>query len=235
MFPTKSKKTFGRYSGASKRRSVRAILTDSRRRPYVRPTPEIKSYDYSVSTSGTTIPLVTVGSVSGDQTFATGMAAFNIVSNGSAFYQRNGSKINIKSVQLKAQIMKQGTADVMIRLMLVYDRQANGAYPAIGDILQINDAMGVEFYSGLNMQNKSRFSMIRDKTYNVSMGGPIITDVNEFCKGKPTWDSEFSTNTGTVSDIRTGAMYLIAFVSNLYTDNYPSISDINVRIRYYDL
>jgi len=162
----------------------------------------------------------------------TGMTEVNLIRQGATVAQRIGNKVVIKSLDLWAMVNSSTTGYGVARVMLVYDRQPNGAFPAIGDIILSQPSASVSDFSGINMANKSRFQMIRDEAVVTSgVTGPHAVILHWFCKGK--WEVEFGADAGAITDFRTGAIYLIAYYTHNYV-NVPSIADIHCRVRYYD-
>lgn len=204
-----------------------------------RPAPEIKSWDV-IPGQVTSLELVNFAhnSVAGayalPQPIAfTGMLPLNVILQGATFYNRIGAKVTIKSIQMKANfILAVAATNTVCRYMIVYDKQTNGAFPALGDILETNDTLGLTFDAGLNMTNRSRFSMLRDKTFPLDAGSGIAAHCSEYIKGR--WETEFSTTTGTIGDIRSGAIYFIAFTNGLGGHDAAYLYDATFRLRYYD-
>ena len=116
--------------------------------------------------------------------------------------------------------------------MLVYDRQPNRAFPAIGDVL-FDAPAGVVYYgSGVNMVNKSRFHVLRDLRIQLD---PLAAESAVFhTYTKCRLETEFAADGGTVGDIATGAIYLIAFTGVLTGAGVISMRNVITRIRYYD-
>jgi len=106
----------------------------------------------------------------------------NDIGNGSAFYQRVGRKISMKSLELCLQIYPQGLVagtqypSQILRLMVVYDTQANGTTPVITDILNSVNGTGTGWLTAqqalnqINLNNRDRFQLIR----NYKMVTPLI-------------------------------------------------------------
>ena len=99
------------------------------------------------------------------------IAALNLIQAGSSFFNRIGRRIEMKSLQLNLQInpipptANEFYPSQTIRLLIVYDSQTNGAFPAISDILQSTSQAGVNQtsnYALLNLNNRDRFTIIRD-------------------------------------------------------------------------
>lgn len=219
------------------------------RRPYIRPTVsavEVKSYDLQVSPdvndsdSGIeTVYVTAVAGIGATNAFTTGMSCINMLQQGATFYQRIGCKVSIKSIALEGVVAlaysSASTYPSCLRMLLIYDKQSNGAYPTVGDILQNNDSGVTTFDSGLNIQNRSRFSIIRDQRIQLDTGSQYVYPFKVFCTGK--WDTEYGTNTGLIGDIKTGAIHVlifqnwkIAFGASLG----PVIGSVHSRIRYFD-
>ena len=62
------------------------------------------------------------------------------IKQGNAISQRIGNKINLKSVRLRFSLDSTGVltnTPTDTRLLLVYDRQPNGAYPTVNDFLNV--------------------------------------------------------------------------------------------------
>lgn len=204
-----------------------------------RPTSEIKSYDLAFDLSGlangTCVGEANVAGVGADNGFDTGMSAINLVSAGSAFYQRIGSKIFVKSIEIEGCVEQGASAGYKAygRYLIVYDRQANGAYPTLQNILQDNDS-ALTFNSGVNMQNRSRFAIIRDKRFVIDSGSNLQYNIKEYCKGM--WEVEYGTSTGLIGDVRTGAIYFILFMNGAGGGGNDAIvpKAIKSRIRYWD-
>lgn len=116
--------------------------------------------------------------------------------------------------------------------MLVYDRQPNGAFPAITDILYNQNAGAVEYASGVNMTNKSRFSVLRDLRIQLdpTNGESFVFHTWTRCNA----EVEFGADGGTVADLRTGALYLVAFTGILTGAGVISLRNCMTRIRYFD-
>lgn len=84
--------------------------------------------------------------------------------------QRVGNKINMKSVSVRLTIGYKNTAAVTykdratVRVMLVYDKQPNSAYPAYSDILQdtsTNATNTNSFNSNINITQRIGLSWLK--------------------------------------------------------------------------
>ncbi len=93
------------------------------------------------------------------------------IGNGDTANQKDGLKIVIKKVSCRFQFTlpsatdKDAAADTL-RIMLLKDKQANGALPAVSAILT-----GTDIQDFREPPNKRRFSVIFDKTISLNANG----------------------------------------------------------------
>lgn len=186
----------------------------------------------------------------------------NLVAPGSSFYQRVGRKIEMKSVRIIGYvnlrvplIMQTNYTAYLARVMIVYDRQTNGALPAMSDILQNVDYTGVGLttsLSSINLNNRDRFSIIRDQIiympfvrsnnatpdpyvdYIVPTADPVTPtyNIDMYCKLKGL-ATQYKADSAvpTIGDVATGALYLVtlgAYATSAWQINTTS------RLRYLD-
>lgn len=165
-----------------------------------------------------------------------GITCVNEVTQGANYYQRVGTKIVIKSIQLRFSVQAGAQTDCYtVRWALIYDRQTNGtagAGPILGDIFQQNGVVGTNVDTGVNLQNRSRFVILRDRMVDINAGAGLCRSVNEFVKCR--FDTEYSTNNGNIGDIRTGSLLFVCGIGTALSVLNPAIVDFWCRIRYYD-
>jgi len=164
----------------------------------------------------------------------TGITELNCVAQGATSYNRIGTKILMKSIDFRAIFSMTGSGPTQstFRYMIVYDRQPNGAFPAFSDILSTNISTAPSFFSGVNMANRSRFIVLRDRIQSLDADGTGTVSVKEFIKTK--LETQFKTNAGNIGDITTGALYLVAFALTGSAVSYINMSAPTCRIRYFD-
>lgn len=221
---------------ASFSRWVKQRKTTGARLPYQIPAPmarprttgltEVKSFDCVVA--GGVLPLTAAAAGAEPGAAFAGLCEVNNIQQGATVAQRIGNKVVVKSIHLKCNLGGVAGNLAAARIMLVYDKQPNGAFPAITDILLDQPAGAANFFSSLNIANKSRFQVIRDGFYNLDAAQSLIHTLNIYCKGR--WECEYGANAGTIGDFRTGAIYLIG----IYTSSQVTMSTGDVRIRYFD-
>jgi len=205
------------------------------------PRAEIKSFDLTPADA----ELVRVLSVAGTEpaAFATGMTEINDVQAGNAFYQRIGTKINIRSIMMRFKLTNttvQATGlftdqPAHVRYMLVYDRQPNGAFPAITDILQNNDSGAVTHGSSINIANRDRFSVLLDRNISLSEADSQTRWVSEYIVC-PNLQTQFRSSAATIGDITTGSILFICFGNIQLGPAFDAgqIQSLQFRIRYAD-
>ena len=203
---------------------------------------EIKSFDQIVSNAGpnywTTAPNV----LGAEPNVFTGLTEINLVRQGATFYNRIGNQITVKSIACSFGIVQDSLSNTghtwRWRYMIVYDRQPNGAFPGITDIISDNDTGACTFDSGITIANKSRFTILRDRRGVIDDAGVAAVQVNEYIKCN--LSVEYKANGGTIGDISTGAIYLICFAdfnggAGLRLQFMPtSAQGATTRIRYSD-
>jgi len=165
----------------------------------------------------------------------TGITELNCVSQGATSYNRIGTKILMKSIDFRAVFYIVGATPVQtaIRYMIVYDHQPNGAFPAFSDILSANISTAPTFNSGVNMANRSRFIVLRDRVQSLDPDGSGgIVSVKEFIKTR--LETQFKSNTPSIGDITTGALYFVAFSQGATAASYVTFGDATCRLRYFD-
>lgn len=167
---------------------------------------------------------------------------------GSSFYHRIARRTRGVSLEVHGMIVPTNTNTAAsklqyARLLLVYDRQANGALPSGSDILLNYDYGGVtnaSSFAGVNMDNRDRFQIIRDRKILLPPLGalgvaPTTTSASVFTTNADLKDSTFNfseyiklsgletqykaSTDGDIGDISTGAylLYLIQSQSDANT------------------
>nr|QXP07756.1 MAG: putative capsid protein [Arizlama virus] len=190
---------------------------------------EVKSMDINLANAN----MVAIAGVAGTEPAAayTGLTEINCVRQDGTVSGRIGNKIVIKSIHLKFITAQAATAMNAFRFMVVYDRQPNGAFPGPTDILLDQPLGAANSLGGLNIANKSRFSVIRDQIHTADPGAGSTKIFSMYMKGR--WETEFGSNIGTIADFKTGAIYFICFY-NYSAVSVPVLTTPCCRIRYFD-
>lgn len=141
---------------------------------------------------------------------------------GTEMYQRIGRKVNVKSINIRCWVTKVAAQTVVadfFRFALIWDEQPTGALPAFADIWQTIDNAGTtaaNIQGHANINNTARFRILRSHdmtvdtyTANVPYDNKVVTNWD--------WNVKMNTitqynagSTGAVTDIATGALYMVA-------------------------
>jgi len=164
----------------------------------------------------------------------------NGIPQGTDYNERIGRKVMLKSLFIRFTInVNPGVLGVLapqgdvVRLMIVYDAQANGAAPAITDILAT-----VNYDSPMNLNNRDRFKVLHDKfhtmwAYNYSSGTTIIAGnaIPKFSQKyiKLNHEEVFGGVANTIGSIQTGSIFFLTISQN-------EITQVNLysRVRFSD-
>lgn len=197
---------------------------------------EIKTFDYTYSDSTPyEIPLFT--SITGDDDFLTadatgGMTCINVIRQGAQDSQRIGSKITLKSIRTRATIVCTTSSTNSIRIVLLCDKQCNGAYPTISDIFQDNVSSTTTFNSSLKSSEYLRYIVLRDLVYTFTSGNNLSKVMSKIVKKK--LQITFQSDDGDIGDLAHNAIYILAGSSTYTTDSDCIHIKFSTRIRYYD-
>lgn len=95
----------------------------------------------------------------------------NAIAQAAGQVNRIGNKISMKSLRITGQIVQLGTnIATRVRIVVVYDKQTNGAMPNSSIVLQTRDSAGLSTntsFSQLNMDYLDRFTILRDYTVSI--------------------------------------------------------------------
>lgn len=149
---------------------------------------------------------------------------------GSDATNRIGRRIMMKSLYINFACSMAATSagSSPIRILVVYDSQANAAAPATTDVVQ-SDLI----YSPNNLNNRTRFVTLLDKLIPcLSTAGPAAFHKKYF--KKLNHEVVFNSgNAGTIGDIQTGSVYLFVWQNGNIITASPT-NAIYVRIRFED-
>lgn len=159
----------------------------------------------------------------------------NGIQNGTAYYNRVGTVISIRSIELRLNfISTAGTGvDQIQRYSLVLDRQPNGVAPLYTDIYGAIGGL-VNFTSLRNLENRKRFKILWDRSYSVNINTGSNYQKYLYLKiRRPIITTYTSASTGLVSDITTNALYFVSIGSQASGPTAGAVQG-NGRIRFVD-
>lgn len=162
-------------------------------------------------------------------TFRNPAILLNGLSTGTTATTRIGRRITMKSIQMRYTVEQSaGSGPSQLRHLCVYDKQTNGATPVTTDILQAD-----RFDSPMNLTNANRFVILFDEisdsrsSTNLNISGQVYK--------KMSLDTVYSTSTGTVSDIQTGAVWYLIASNDANGGTQVTPVDSYLRIRFVDV
>lgn len=164
--------------------------------------------------------------------------------------QHVGRRSCIKGFYLRGLIQQQGAGAgeaQMLRILLVYDRQPNAAAATVGDILQDTDTPGYTNMSFMNINNTKRFLVLgshkwvqcreavgsnQELANNIVETTPRFVDMAVPYKKLRGLVTEYTGgSTATISDITTGAIWLVVIGANANEYQFQ----FKARYRFCDL
>lgn len=154
-----------------------------------------------------------------------GPVCWNALTQGLGGSGRIGRSVSIKSFAYNLSIALFPTAQgpINVRVMFIWDKQANGVAPSATDILTT-----ATITSFLNLANKERFTVLRNHFYSLSPNGTSIVNVSGFVRIN--MQSQYNDS----NDIpRTGAIWGLYVTDSDDVDNDPFVY-LYGRCRYYD-
>jgi len=187
------------------------------------------------------------------------LTLLNALALGTAATSRIGMRITMRSLHLKYTITgpvyssfnAANAYSHHVRVMLVLDLQPNGQTMALSDLLE-DTTTGIGIVSSLYMANSARFKVLYDKRIfvqpNVVIPGSTTVDQSYSAivwtsTSKSVYDEIYlklshevqytDSNNGDITDIKTGALFLVAVSDNATAAQQPGIT-YYVRMRYHD-
>lgn len=217
--------------------------------------PELKFIDIPQTQSQ--VPAVSPGAFGG--------SLVNGINQGTGQYNRIGRLISSKYLEIK-WCGAMSDADVLafnpkrpfqVRVFVIIDHQCNGAAPTISEMFANNRYDGVastNTMSQVNMQNRSRFTVLRDELFTIGCNGAGNTLYGgeallpEFFSAQPrTWKIDLkglkttykSTGGGSLwTDVSTNSIWFGFFKddqSSTAGAANPISLNYTARLRYYDV
>ncbi len=151
------------------------------------------------------------------------------IAQGDTASTRDGASIKWTKLSVRATVKIHASAvSTQVRLILVLDRQTNGAIYAASDFLQdttIND----NIISMYNLDNKFRFRALKDVVIDLEDNGTQSRQIN--------WTIPMSTKcrfSGTAGDITDLSSYSLSLINiSSEATNTPTLTFVS-RLRYID-
>lgn len=183
------------------------------------------------------IDVVTNTTITAGQTTAS-LALLNGCDDGATSTTRIGRKITLTSFTYRwvGSLAATSAGSSGLRMLIVYDKQANAAAPLATDVLQVNT-----IYSQMNLSNGKRFKVLADELIAcVGTQGPQSWNIKGFrkfekpSKNKPGLEMTFNNaSTNDITSIITGSVYALFFQDGNIITASP-ISNMYSRFRFID-
>ncbi len=166
------------------------------------------------------------------------LALINGIDDGNTSTTRIGRRIVLTSLAWRwsGELAATTTGASGLRMLIVYDKQANAAAPLATDVLQVD-----QMASMMNLDNSKRFKVLLDHLVPcVGTGGPQAWNEKGFIqfekptKGKPGLEVTFNNaSTATIASIVTGSIYAIFYQGGGLLVASPT-SRLYTRFRFLD-
>lgn len=165
------------------------------------------------------------------------IALLNGCATGTDFTDRVGRKIYMKSIFIRGTVgpVDTNVSNSLVRLMIIYDTEPNGALPAVTDIL----AQG-RSESQTNLSNRHRFYIVIDKQYYIGRysdtiqqsvaAGPSGYAIKIF--RKLNLETIYDGTTNVIGSISSGALYILTLGNQAANDG--GRFKLTTRIRFCD-
>lgn len=154
----------------------------------------------------------------------------NVTAQGVGAQQRLGRKFRMKSLFIRwnGDLAPTTTGSASLRMLVVYDKEPEGAAPPIASVL-VADNIG----SVMNLDNQARFSVLCDEVIQcVGTQGPQSWNVKRYIKlNHQTVTSD--TNNNSIVDIQTGSIYAFFWQSGQLLIASPT-GNFYSRVRFVD-
>lgn len=167
---------------------------------------------------------------------------------GSDYTNRIGRKIYMKSLYIRGFVAPELAINIptgvislgqQARMIIFIDNQPNGATPAVTDLL-----VSASPASQLNLNNRDRFAVLRDETFEFSpmtttntpaftaVSGELVKSVNKYLKiNKETIYN--AGNAGAIGDINSGALYMF-WIGSFAGPGSDINAVVSTRLRFVD-
>jgi len=172
----------------------------------------------------------TIATIPLSMAFAGGILLNGLIP-GSTATTRIGRKVILKSLLMRYRGITATTSvgGCPVRMLMVYDKQANGVAPVLGDVLRAN----ATYTSQSNLNNRNRFVILFDRTVQLNASGESgssrVINVRVNLRNKLV---TFNGGTaGTVADISTGSIYIFS-VGSVAPGATAGSTDGTARVRF---
>jgi len=181
---------------------------------------------------------------SDDTLFVSGgtVHTLNAIAQGDTASQRAGALVNMVSIEglvnvcgcndASPPVVLSGGFFGLVRFMLIWDKQTNGAAPGVTDVLIAADGL-----SPKNPLKSQRFQIIYDQTRDLGAGQYSGSDGTATFRIPKIWlnkATQYSGTGGAVTDINTGGLFALMISKSQGTPSSAPSGAYNLLIKYTD-
>lgn len=153
----------------------------------------------------------------------------NGIAQGVANNERVGRKIRMKKIQIRYIVEPvSGSNPSQARIMIVYDKQPNGALPIVGDVVN-----GGQFYSFNVLANSDRFVVLMDEISESCQSS--VTNISGQRHVNIDLETVFGGTTAGIASINSGSVFIMAANNSDPTVGTVSSMFFTTRVRYTDI
>lgn len=163
--------------------------------------------------------------------------SLNLISQGTTKNQRIGNKLNLYAIRIRGEVTVPTNASSIgsdwVRIVLVLDKQANGAVANVADVFEPTAAATTDLNAHMNMDNVDRFKIVKDRLiipppsgYGTIATGQASIRLPFKLNHKCQTEIVFSSTTGVITEVRSNNWILFCFSST-------SSSSISGKSRVY--
>lgn len=151
------------------------------------------------------------------------LTLLNSMAEGDDVSDRKGNSVLHKYLSIKGTITMSGSATyTSVRIIYFIDLSGQGSTPSATDLLEFSSVHSLK-----NKDHSSRFAVLRDRRYDLSINGDRGTACNEYIKTNIHCKYTGSTSTA----VYTNSIYILIVSSE--ATNTPTVT-LNIRNAYYD-
>ena len=185
------------------------------------------SFSQTLGTAGGGLTLTCLSPLAAGPINPNGVS-LNLISQGTSQNQRIGNKVCLHAIRARGvfQLINNITnSSAVVRVLLVRDKQCNGAQAVPADVLEVTAAATTDYNAFLDMDNLDRFDIIKDKTYKIGESGfGIVGTGSAVCtipfkmshkiKNPSYQEIIYSSTTGAITEVRSNNYFFLVFASN---------------------
>jgi hypothetical protein len=158
------------------------------------------------------------------------VTALNLTAEGDDYTARTGRQVTMRSVSVSGFIFNTSTGSVQkVRTLLVWDNAANGALPAVTDIL--TSASSISHY---NVDNQNRFTVLWDSVHVLGAQLSGLPCVNVDVEVPLNAVTQYMGTTAAIASVQNGTLLMVT-VGYVAAGATAASSVLRTRCRFHDV